>query len=380
MPKESFRFKILEDPEIFSQLAAEWECLTEELANYITVFSSYTWYQSWWRSFGADAKLHLFTMWQGDRLVGIAPLMLKKYSLHCLPVRTVGFIQNNQSLHNDFIVMPEYRTLFLEKMIQSLFELSSGWDLLYFRNISLFSENYKSLTELLDSEGSDWKQVSNIINSPFLIPAGNWENYLADRSRKTRKNLKNIRNKIRNAGNASVKHIRTWEDFLACKKDIFELARQSWSENVGDSLGSSTNINFFVSLAYEAASKGWLSVWALYLDGRMIAIEFHLKAYGKEHAIRGHYHPEFASLSPGTYLEMVILEHVFQEQEGVNVYDFCGAFDTYKKKWTDTYVPHCDIYVFKDQIYSKISKFHEFKIIPSARLALQYAKRLLQRG
>lgn len=378
MGKETFRFEILEDPKAFLELKAGWECLCNELADHVTVFASHTWYQSWWACYSAMARLHLFTMWQGDKLVGIAPLMWKKSSLHGLPVRTVGFIQNNQALHNDFIVVPEFRTFFLQELVKSLFEQSSHWDVIYFRNISPVSINYKSLAEILDAEGRSWKQISNPIDSPYLIPSGSWSDYLAGRTRKTRKNLKHIRNKIYSAGKVSVKNIRTWEEFLSCKEDMFDVAQQSWSERIGDSLGSPLNRDFFEALAFSAAAKGWLSIWALYLDNKMIAVEFHLKAYGREHAMRGHYHPEFASLSPGTYLEMTILEHVFQEQESVRIYDLCGSFDSYKRKWTDTSVPHRDVYIFNEQTYSKVTLFYEFKIVLNLIKAVQYAKRLLQ--
>ncbi len=376
MGKESFRFEIFESPEAFSRLEKGWETLCDELANNVTVFASHSWYQSWWKCYSADAKLHLFTMWQGEKLVGIAPLLWKKSSFHRLPVRMFGFIQNNQSLHNDFIVMPEFRTFFLHRLIQSFFEQSSQWDVIYFRNISLNTDNYKSLVEVLDKEGRCWDQKSTHNDSPFLIPHGSWSDYFAERTRRNRKTLKNIRNKIHKTGKVQVKNIRTWEEFLSCKEDIFEIARRSWSEKGGDSIGSPGNMDFFEALAFSAAAKGWLSIWALYLDGQMIAIEFHLKAYGREHAMRGHYLPEFASLSPGTYLEMKILEHVFNEQDSVQVYDFCGSFDSYKKKWTDTFVPHVDIIVCKKQIYSRYIMFHEVKFVPFLIRKLQGAKLL----
>ncbi len=378
MSEKILRCEILEDQKDFSKLETEWNCLCEALKSNVTVFASFAWYQSWWRFYGNEAKLHIFTMWQGDKLVGLAPLMRSKASIHGLPVKMIGFMQNNQSLHNDFIVMPEWKILFLEKLIQALFEKSSRCDVLYFRNISTVSDNYSSLLEVLEAGGRSWQQNSNPIDSPYLIVDGGWANYLARRSSRTRKSLRNIKNKIRAAGEVSVKNLRTWEEFLACKDDLFAVAQQSWTEKLGDSLGSAINRKFFESLAFSAAEKGWLSIWALYLDGKMIAVEFHLQAYGREHALRGHYHPDVASLSPGAYLEMTILEHVFEADEGIQVYDFCGSFDRYKQKWTDSFVPHCDLYVFNEQMYSKCVKFHEFKTVPSLRRVLQSAKLLRQ--
>lgn len=378
MNEETRRYAILEDQEAFANLEEDWGDLCDTLGSKVTVFASFMWYQNWWRFYGAEAKLCLFAMWEGDTLVGIAPLMWKSESVYGVPVRRIGFMQNNQSLHNDFIVKPANRAVFLQKLIQTLFEQTARWDVLYFRNIPLKSENYVSLVEILAAEGKSWKQSPNPIDSPYLIPSGDWPNFFAGRSRRTRKSLNNIKNKICKAGRVSVKNIRTWEEFLSCKEELFGIAQLSWTERIGDSLGSRSNRKFFESLAYHAAVKGWLSIWALYLNGKMIAVEFHLKAYGKEHALRGHYHPEFASLSPGAFLEMKILEHVFGESERLQLYDFCGSFEKYKKKWTDTYTPHCDMHIFKDQIYSKFVRFHEFEIAPRIKMAIHYAKLLRQ--
>lgn len=366
------RFEFIEDTESLEKLEKSWDLLCEAVNATATIFSSFTWYKNWWLFYGERARLFLFTMWDGDKLVGIAPLMRNKSSLHKLPVKMLCFIQNNQSLHNDFIVLQEFREVFIKSMLHSIFERSQLWDVAYFRNIPVESKNYQTFAALLDIEQKRWEQKSTPFDSPFLVTQGeNWNQYFATRSRLTRKNLNHITNKIHKAGCASVKNITTLEEFLACKEELFEVAQNSWAEKAGDSIGSLRNREFFTSLAADAAEKGCLSIWTLYLDEKMIALEFHLKAYGREHALRGHYHSDFAELSPGTYLEMMILKHRFNENSGAGIYDFCGAFDSYKKKWTVTYAPHDDLFIFKDNIYSSCVRFHEFSVVPLLRGVVQ---------
>ncbi|MBW2467119.1 MAG: GNAT family N-acetyltransferase [Deltaproteobacteria bacterium] len=374
MSKHTLRFETFNDAGAFGILEKDWESLCNELAADSTVFASLVWYRNWWKYYSEDTKLHLFTMWEEEKLVGIAPLMQGKSTFHGISAKTIGFIQNNQSLHNDFLVIPEFRNIFLQSLLESLFEQSFQWDVLYFRNISRLSDNYKSMAETLENDGRRWNMKSTPFDTPYLIPTGTWPEYFTGRSQRTRKTLKNIRNRVRKTGEFTVKNIRTREEFLSCKEEIFEVARHSWTESIGGSLGSAVNRSFYESLAFESAAKGWLSVWALYLNSKIIAVEFHLRAFGKEHALAGHYHPEFASLSPGTFLEMAILEHIFEEQDRLKVYDFCGAFDQYKKKWTDTYIPHCDVYIFKEQIFSRYIKFQEFTLIPLLKKTLRRGK------
>jgi Acetyltransferase (GNAT) domain len=103
------------------------------------------------------------------------------------------------------------------------------------------------------------------------------------------------------------------------------------------------------------------------LNGTMIAVECHLKGYGKDHAMRGHYLPESARLSPGTFLEMQILKSTFEDANRVKKYDFGGSFDNYKRKWTDDSVPHQAIWVFGGKTYSRLIAFHEKITVPLLR-------------
>lgn len=372
MQQDSPRFEVFTELGAFSTLKAAWEGLCDAVDD-VTVFSSCAWCQSWWEAFGAGSKLHLFTMWQGDKLVGIAPLMAGKTSFHSLPVKTIGFIQDHQnhSLHNDFVVLPEYRKVFLQRLVQSLFEQTAIWDVLYFRNIATLSENYQPLSGVLDAAGRSWQQRATPFDSPYLTPVESWDEYFAKMTRINRKNLKNLHNKMHKAGEVCVRNIRTWVEFQACRDELYEVAKNSWSGERGVSIAALNNRGFIESLARSAADKGWLSIWTLSLDGKMIALEFHLRAFGREHALYGHYHQEFASLSPGTYLEMAILRHIHAEEETVQVYDFSGAFDSYKKRWTKTCVPHCDILIFKDRVYSSYIKFQEFRLVPFLREKLR---------
>jgi CelD/BcsL family acetyltransferase involved in cellulose biosynthesis len=352
------------EPESLSGLRGKWDDLCRRVESDVAVFATPAWYESWWKHYGEGNGLNLFTMWEGDRLVGIAPLIRSSVSLHGLPARSIGFIQNNQALHNDFIVEPEFRGAFFEGLLLSLFEQAPHWDVLFFRNISTDSDNNAALLRVLDAQKRRGKIRPNNIDSPYLVPAGDWESYLKGRTRRTQKSIRNIRNRIDASANVSVRNITTWDEYLARREDIFKVALLSWAESVGDSLGSDANRDFYESLSRDAAERGWLSIWILYLDDVAVAVEYHLKAFGREHALRGHCHPDFASLSPGTYLETKILEDLFKDPQSVRTYDFCGGFESYKKKWTEHSSPHCDMFIFRESMLSRVALQYEFKVVP----------------
>jgi CelD/BcsL family acetyltransferase involved in cellulose biosynthesis len=357
------------------ELQVAWENLSKDLGDEVSAFGSYAWYETWWRHYSAGASLYLLTLRESDKLVGIAPLMRRQATLHGLPISVIGFIENANSLHNDFIVMPAARELFLREVLRVLVKEATQWDVIILNNLPVPSANRGALVKILDEAGMKWHQEQTFI-SPYMMLSGEWTNYLASRTSRTRKTLRNIQNSIAKAGEVSVRNIRTWDEYREIKKDIYFVAKQSWTEEIGDSLATSVNEAFFDDLAHSAATKVWLSVWTLHLNGKVIAFEFHLKACGKDHAMRGSYLPEFAHLSPGTYLEMQILKSAFEDTEKVNKYDFGGSFDSYKRKWTDDAVPHCAISVFNDRMYSRFVSFHETKTVPLVKRVRDTIKRV----
>jgi len=273
------------------------------------------------------------------------------------------------------MVVPASRELFLREVMRFLVEETTQWDVIIFNNLPVSSPNHAALVKILDEAGINWHQ-ERTFKSPYLVLSGMWTDYLASRTPRTRKTLRNIQNNMHKAGEVSARNIRTWEEFQQVREDLFFVAKHSWTEEIGDSLATSVNEAFFDDLARSAAAKGWLSVWTLRLNGKMIAFEFHLKACGKDHAMRGSYLPEFAHLSPGTYLEMQILKNAFEDSEKVQRYDFGGSFDSYKRKWTDDAVPHCAISVFNDSMYSRFVTFHETKTVPLAKRVRDTIKRV----
>ena len=358
--------KIITNIKQFEELNCSWNVLLSKLSPNVSVFYNNKWYRVWWSHFSSNAALNIFSMWDEDCLVGVAPLIKKKIKLHGLPVEAFGFIENRNSLHNDFFVLEDYRELFFAELLKYFFATSPQWNIVLLKNLPTSSPNYDLLLRSLDKTNTKWS-IEPSFNSPYLLPSGSWVDYLATRSTRTRKSLRNIQNSMNKAGDVLVKNVRSWNEYLSIRDDLFHVAQKSWTERIGDSLATPQNKAFFNDLAFCAAENGWLSIWCLYLNGQMIAFEFHLKGYGNDHAMRGSYLPAFANLSPGTYLEMQILKDAFDGEEPVQKYDFGGSFDNYKRKWTDDATPHHEILIYNNNRYSRLAAFHEMRTVPFLR-------------
>src|SRR5919112_6577320 len=72
------RVVVLKNTQAFTALKEDWEDLYYN-SPFSTPFQSWSWLYSWWESFGEGYELRLITVWNGDLLVGVIPLMLEHW-------------------------------------------------------------------------------------------------------------------------------------------------------------------------------------------------------------------------------------------------------------------------------------------------------------
>lgn len=362
----SMSIEQIQQEERFLSLRPEWDALLIGLGDAASIFMSHGWYDCWWRHFSSGAPLNLITVRRRGELVGVAPLRLRRTLLHGLPVRCLDFPENWNSLHNDLLIGNDCREEVLEALVRFLDDNRSRWDVVSLRNIPEESENCVALVGLLERTKKP-VLLRPSIASPFIEIDRDWDAFLAGRSSRVRKTLRNIQNTLQRAGSIEVVEITTWDGFLQVRQEVRQVARNSWTDELGDSLASPTNTGFFDDLARTMAQLGRLSLWLLRLEGRGIAFEFHLRGCGKQHAMRASFDKEFGHLSPGAYLEMQILRNVFERQDRVRRFDFGGNSDPYKKRWSDQARPLVTLQLFNECVYSRLCALHESRVVPLAR-------------
>ena len=62
--------------ESFASLVSYWTDSRHNL-NWSSIFILPAWLQAWWQAFGSDAELCLRAVWQGEKIIGIAPLLVR---------------------------------------------------------------------------------------------------------------------------------------------------------------------------------------------------------------------------------------------------------------------------------------------------------------
>ena len=114
----------LTSTEEFDALEPIWNKLAES-AEFVTVFQTFEWLHSWWQSFGSNHELNILTVYDGEKLIGIAPLMLTRLRRFGRKCRSIQFIGTPDSDYHDFIGAE--KKLIADAVIDHLLGRQSEW-------------------------------------------------------------------------------------------------------------------------------------------------------------------------------------------------------------------------------------------------------------
>ena len=125
----------------------QWNALVADTAS-ATVFQTYEWFECWWQAFGNPHQLFVVTVWDGETLAGIAPLMLvRRFGL-----RQLEFVGSSNADYQDFILGKRSAEL-LPLLVRYLHEQRDAWDMMVLRNVPTDSPTFASLPAMMRSYG-----------------------------------------------------------------------------------------------------------------------------------------------------------------------------------------------------------------------------------
>ena len=108
------------------------------------------------------------------------------------------------------------------------------------------------------------------------------------------------------------------------------------------------------------------------LDGRALAFDYCLE-YNKVHyVLKTGYDPAYERFSPGKVLRQLMLERAFSE--GIATYDFGGAPEPWKQKWTNAYCERQFLRMFAPTTLGSLDR----AVFVGRRLAVELTKRAAQ--
>ena len=293
----------------------EWDCL----------FVLPAWLKVWWSVFSNESTPYISAVRDKDRLIGIAPLLVKGEEARFMGDPDVCDYQ-------DFIVAPGRGREFFENLLDHLRQQGIGR-----LDLNMVRADSRVLTELVAVAKSLKCEVSCIPEDVTLeldLPAS-WDKFLAELTGKQRHE---VRRKLRRLNDAGEINYRVVEDFEQVT-DEMETFLALFGLSRSDKAAFMTNQMryYFRLLAESMAKANLLKLSFLEVDGTPAAAVMCFDYNSTIYLYNNGYDGRFSSLSVGLLSKVLTIKESIRR--GKKKYDFLKGTEEYKYRLGGKPVP-----------------------------------------
>ena len=350
----------LTTPAEIAALADEWDMLA--VSSGAPPFLRPGWITAWWEEFGTGRPVVVTLRRAGD-LVAMVPLQ-----------RRAGSLESPTNWHT-----PAFGVLAVDADARR--ELIGGLLDLPARRVDL---------EFLEETGPDAAAAAAgrrrlerrvILREPFLRTDGEWDDYWRGISKNLRKTVNRCRNRLADRGEVSFSVEDGGTGLDALLDAGLGLESSGWKGRQGTAMASQPEtVRFYRRIAGWAAEAGILRLPFLRIDGVPVAFQLSLEQHDREYLLKLGHDAALDRLGPGTVLTAEVLEDAFRR--GLESYEFCGADDDYKLRWTAEVRPMIRLQAFAPTAAGRtdrIVQVHGRGVARRARAAAGSARERLAR-
>jgi len=319
--------------ESFDSLASCWADQSQHL-RWNPVFVLPAWLKVWYQEFGAGAELYLGAIRQGEKIIGIAPLLVREGR-----ASIIGSVDICDYL--DFVVAPGMEGDFFNVLLTDLGE--KGINQLDLRPLRPDSTVLSHLVSIAQNRGYEVLCHPEDVSLELDLPS-TWEEYLTTLDKKQRHEVRRKLKRLWEAGNVEHRCVevgREVEDYLNIFLKLFSLSRDEKASFMNPKMES-----FFRSLAEAMAEIGLLRLGIIQLDKVPVAMTMGFDYNDSHYLYNSAYDPQFNYLSVGLLCKVLCLKESIEK--GRKKWDFLKGGEPYKYQLGGQEIP-----IYRCQIITK---------------------------
>jgi len=290
-----------------------------------SVFVLPAWLKAWWEAFGTKADLYLRTLWDGEQLVGFAPLLLND--------DTASFIGSADVCdYLDFAINPGRENDFFQVLLDDLRD--KGVKRLDLRPLRPDSTVLMYLVSIARGRRYVVRCRSEDVSLELDLPA-TWDEYLAMLKNKQRHEVRRKLRRLWEAGDVEHSCADVGED-VEHHLDIF-LKLFSLSKDEKACFMNRKRRRFFTSLAKAMTDIGLLRIGVLQVNKVTAAMTMGFDYHDSHYLYNSAYDPQFGHLSVGLLCKVLCLKESIQK--GRRKWNFLKGAEPYKHRLGAQEVP-----------------------------------------
>jgi CelD/BcsL family acetyltransferase involved in cellulose biosynthesis len=310
--------------ESLDEIASSWDRLRHCL-NWSCIFILPAWSKAWWQAFGGDDQLYLRTLWDDEKVIGFAPLMVSNDTASLIGSPDVCD-------YLDFAIAPGEERNFFELLLDDL--RNRGIRQLDLKPVRHDSAVLKHLLVMAGNRGYEVNCSPEDVSLELNLPA-TCNEYLAILSSKQRHEVRRKLRRLWEADNVQYRCIEIGsqaEDHLDAFLKLFAL-----SKDVKASFMDSRMESFFRSLAKTMADIGLLRFGILQVNGIPAAMTMGFDYDDSHYLYNSAYDPQFGHLSVGLLSKVLCLKESIRK--GRRRWSFLKGAEPYKYQLGGEEVP-----------------------------------------
>ncbi|MCP4567735.1 MAG: GNAT family N-acetyltransferase [FCB group bacterium] len=312
----------VETVEAFEQLRPDWDRLLSQ-SDVNNIFLTFDWIKSWWETFGEQFRLYILLIKEGDKLIGIAPLMLTLR-------KSIRFIGTPNADYGD-LIGPD-KDVIIKQVFSYLTKHNDEWNKIDLQQIPAKSGTLTALNTLL--EARSYKYQINQMETCFSYQ---YEGSEEDRGLFTLRRNKTMRRKFNffmKAGGLELIRLQDSSEIKEYLPSFFHGHIVRWDQTSTPSkFLNPKNRDFYYTLVNNLARQKQISMLMLMHKNRPIAYYFTFDYNNSLFLYTTIFDPFYFKRSPG-YILIDFLTTDFI-RNGYNIIDHTRGDEFYKESFTN---------------------------------------------
>ncbi|MBI1248622.1 GNAT family N-acetyltransferase [bacterium] len=255
-------------------------------------FQTLQWLQIYWKHFGEDKRMRVILVLEGERLVGVVPLVVVNESTRLGKIRVLTYPLSDWGSH--FGILAENPQQALSLALEHIYQSRRDWDLIDLRWLSEEDLEQNLTSGAMSQAGfvpnaGIWKETA------FIDFDGSWDDYLRARSPKLRAEIRRKLRKFHATERVQLYRYRPmgieyndndprWDLY----RTAMEIAEQSWQghSTTGTTISHRT-VRCYIQDCHVAATElGMLDLAILTFDGEPAGFCYNYCAGGYIYGLR----------------------------------------------------------------------------------------------
>ena len=301
--------------ESFDSLNSHWNDPRHNL-KWSCIFVLPAWLRVWWQTFNSGVELYLRAVWQKNKVIGIAPLMISD--------KTASIIGSDDVCdYLDFIVAPGMEMDFFNALLDDLRQ--QGIKHLDLKPLRPDSIAFTHLVSLARQHKYEVLYNDEGVSVEMDLPP-TWDEYLALLNKKQRHEVKRKLRRLWEVSNVDYRCLLVTPevgDLIDAFLKLFSLSKEEKANFMTAQMES-----FFRSLAEAMADIGLLRFGILEIDRQPAAMTMGFDYNDTMYLYNSAYDPKYSRLSVGLLSKVLCLKESIQR--GRKKWDFLKGGEPYK--------------------------------------------------